>query len=179
MANKILAVLEQREGILKKSAFEVVSAVRNLAEQLNLEPEAVVVGDNVSNIEEIAIYGLNKIVQFRNTDLADYSSSGYKEVVTGYAKETDADYIILSNTALGKDLAPRIAVGIDAGCMIDCINLDATTGELIATRPIYAGKALIDIKCNTAKKVITIRPNVIKAQPVENPNSPTIRNESS
>lgn len=174
MANKILAVLEQREGILKKSAFEVVSAVRNLAEQLNLEPEAVVVGDNVSNIEEIAIYGLNKIVQFRNTDLADYSSSGYKEVVTGYAKETDADYIILSNTALGKDLAPRIAVGIDAGCMIDCINLDATTGELIATRPIYAGKALIDIKCNTAKKVITIRPNVIKAQPVENPNSPTI-----
>ena len=174
MANKILAVLEQREGILKKSAFEVVSAVRNLAEQLNLEPEAVVVGDNVSNIEEIAIYGLNKIVQFRNTDLADYSSSGYKEVVTGYAKETDADYIILSNTALGKDLAPRIAVGIDAGCMIDCINLDATSGELIATRPIYAGKALIDIKCNTAKKVITIRPNVIKAQPVENPNSPTI-----
>ena len=109
-----------------------------------------------------------------NTDLADYSSSGYKEVVTGYAKETDADYIILSNTALGKDLAPRIAVGIDAGCMIDCINLDATTGELIATRPIYAGKALIDIKCNTAKKVITIRPNVIKAQPVENPNSPDI-----
>ena len=174
MANKILAVLEQREGILKKSAFEVVSAVRNLAEQLNLEPEAVVVGDNVSNIEEIAVYGLNKIVQFRNTDLADYSSSGYKEVVTGYAKETDADYIILSNTALGKDLAPRIAVGIDAGCMIDCINLDATSGELIATRPIYAGKALIDIKCNTAKKVITIRPNVIKAQPVENPNSPTI-----
>ncbi|MEJ2504720.1 MAG: electron transfer flavoprotein subunit alpha/FixB family protein [Ignavibacteriaceae bacterium] len=174
MANKILAVLEQREGILKKSAFEVVSAVRNLAEQLNLEPEAVVVGDNVSNIEEIAIYGLNKIVQFRNTDLADYSSSGYKEVVTGYAKETDADYIILSNTALGKDLAPRIAVGIDAGCMIDCINLDATSGELIATRPIYAGKALIDIKCNTAKKVITIRPNVIKAQPVENPNSPDI-----
>ena len=65
MANKILAVLEQREGILKKSAFEVVSAVRNLAEQLNLEPEAVVVGDNVSNIEEIAIYGLNKIVQYR------------------------------------------------------------------------------------------------------------------
>ncbi|MCG6912658.1 electron transfer flavoprotein subunit alpha/FixB family protein [bacterium BMS3Abin03] len=174
MANKILAVLEQREGILKKSAFEVVSAVRNLAEQLNLEPEAVVVGDNVSNIEEIAVYGLNKIVQFKNTDLADYSSSGYKEVVTGYAKETDADYIILSNTALGKDLAPRIAVGIDAGCMIDCINLDATSGELIATRPIYAGKALIDIKCNTAKKVITIRPNVIKAQPVENPNSPDI-----
>ncbi|MCG6959179.1 electron transfer flavoprotein subunit alpha/FixB family protein [bacterium BMS3Abin03] len=174
MANKILAVLEQREGILKKSAFEVVSAVRNLAEQLNLEPEAVVVGDNVSNIEEIAVYGLNKIVQFKNTDLADYSSSGYKEVVAGYAKETDADYIILSNTALGKDLAPRIAVGIDAGCMIDCINLDATSGELIATRPIYAGKALIDIKCNTAKKVITIRPNVIKAQPVENPNSPTI-----
>ncbi len=174
MANKILAVLEQREGILKRSAFEVVSAARNLAEQLNLEPEVVVVGYDVSNIEEIVTYGLNKIVHLKSADLADYSSSGYKETITNYAKETDADYIILSNTALGKDLAPRIAVGIDAGCMIDCINLDASSGELIATRPVYAGKALIDIKCNSAKKVITIRPNVIKTKPVENPASPNV-----
>ena len=169
MANKILAILEQRDGLLKKSAFEVVSSAHNSASKLNIEAEAVVVGNDVSNIEEIAAYGINKIIHLKNADLADYSSSGYKEAITNYAKETDADYLIFSNTALGKDLAPRIAVGLDAGCLIDCTNLDASSGELIATRPIYAGKALIDIKCNSAKKVITIRPNVFKPARVENP----------
>ena len=174
MANKILAVLEQRDGILKKSAFEVVSAAHNLASQLNLEAEAVVVGNDISNINEISSYGINKIIHFKSADLANYSSSGYKDIVTNYAKETDADYIILSNTSLGKDLTPRIAVGLEAGCLIDCTNLDASSGELIATRPIYAGKALIDIKCNSEKKVITIRPNVFKAQRIENPAAPEI-----
>jgi electron transfer flavoprotein alpha subunit len=171
MANKILAVLEQREGILKRSAFETVSVVYNLVSQLNLEAQAIVVGNEISNMNEIPSYGINKIIHLKNTELADYSSSGYKEAVTNYAKETDADYIIISNTSLGKDLAPRIAVGLEAGCLMDCIKLDTSSGELIATRPIYAGKALIDIKCNSAKKVITIRPNVFKMQRVDNPAS--------
>ena len=171
MANKILAALEQREGILKRSAFEVVSVAHNLATQLNLEAQAVVVGNVISNIDEIPSYGINKIIHLKNTGFADYSSSGYKEVITDYAKETDADYIVISNTSLGKDLAPRIAVGLEAGCLMDCTKLDTSSGGLIATRPIYAGKALIDIKCNTVKKVITIRPNVFKAQKVDNPAS--------
>ena len=171
MANKILAVLEQREGILKRSAFEAVSVAHNLVSQLNLEAQAIVVGNEISNIDEIPSYGINKIIYLKNTELANYSSSGYKEAVTNYAKESDADYIIISNTSLGKDLAPRIAVGLEAGCLMDCIKLDTSSGELIATRPIYAGKALIDIKCNSAKKVITIRPNVFKAQRVDNPAS--------
>jgi electron transfer flavoprotein alpha subunit len=171
MANKILAVLEQREGILKRSAFEAVSVAHNLVSQLNLEAQAIVVGNEISNIDEIPSYGINKIIHLKNTELANYSSSGYKEAVTNYAKETDADYIIISNTSLGKDLAPRIAVGLEAGCLMDCIKLDTSSGEIIATRPIYAGKAIIDIKCNSAKKVITIRPNVFKAQRVDNPAS--------
>ena len=171
MANKILAVLEQREGILKRSAFEAVSVAHNLVSQLNLEAQAIVVGNEISNIDEIPSYGINKIIHLKNTELANYSSSSYKEAVTNYAKESDADYIIISNTSLGKDLAPRIAVGLEAGCLMDCIKLDTSSGEIIATRPIYAGKAIIDIKCNSAKKVITIRPNVFKTQRVDNPAS--------
>jgi len=169
MANKILAVLEQRDGILKRSAFEVVNTAYKLASQLNLEAEAVVVGNDVSNINDIVSYGIKKIIHLKNADLANYSSSGYKKAVVDYAKETDTDYIILSNTSLGKDLAPRIAVGLNAGCLIDCTSLDTSSGELIATRPIYAGKAFIEVKCNSIKKVITIRPNVFKAEHVENP----------
>lgn len=164
MANKILAVLEQRDGVLKRSAFETVSAAFKIASELNLEAEAVVVGNEISNINDIGNYGISKVVHLKNADLANYSSSGYRDAIVNYATEVDADYIMLANTSLGKDLAPRLAVKIGAGCLMDCVKLDTTSGELTATRPVYAGKALVDVKFNSGKKVITIRPNVFKAK---------------
>jgi len=164
MANKILTVLEQRDGVLKRSAFETVSAAFKIASELNLEAEAVVVGNEISNINDIGNYGISKVVHLKNADLANYSSSGYRDAIVNYAIEVDADYIMLANTSLGKDLAPRLAVKIGAGCLMDCVKLDTTSGELTATRPVYAGKALVDVKFNSGKKVITIRPNVFKAK---------------
>ncbi len=63
---------------------------------------------------------------------------------------------------MGKDLAPHIAVQIDAGILVDCIKLEVSGSDLIATRPIYAGKALLDVKLNSDRKIFTIRPNVFK-----------------
>ena len=179
MANKILAVLEQRDGFLKRSAFETVSAAYKIASELNLEAEAVVVGNDISNINDIGNYGITKVVHLKNADLVNYSSSGYRDAIVNYAIEVDADYIMLANTSLGKDLAPRLAVKIGAGCLMDCVKLDTSSGELTATRPVYAGKALVDVKFNSGKKVITIRPNVFKAQPSENSSVDVTVNEVS
>ena len=167
MSNKILAVLEQREGTLKKSAFETVSTVQKLASELKLEAEAVVVGNEISNINNIGKYGIKKVVHLKNAEFANYSSSGYRDAIVNYATETDADYVVIANTTLGKDLAPRIAIRLNAGCIMDCIKLDTSSGELIATRPVYAGKALVDVKFKSSKKLVTIRPNVFKADASE------------
>jgi electron transfer flavoprotein alpha subunit len=174
MAAKILAILEQRDGLLKRSAFETVQQASQLAKDLSLEAEAVVVGGDVENLNEISKYGIAEIVHLKSSDLSNYSSSGYTSAIIDYAKETDADYLIFSNTSLGKDLAPRVSIRLNAGCIIDCIKLDCSSGELVATRPVYAGKALVDVKLNSAKKVITIRPNVFKAVPLDTPLNPEI-----
>jgi len=170
MANKILAVLEQREGLIKRSSFEAVNTAANLAKDLNTSAEAVVVGDTISNINEVSKYGIQKITHLKNTELSYYSSSGYSEIISNFAKELDADILILSNTAFGKDLAPRLSVRLDSGCVVDCIKLNVSENEIICSRPTYAGKALIDVKLLSNKKVITIRPNVFKAHIAENAN---------
>jgi len=66
----------------------------------------------------------------------------------------------MSATAMGKDCAPRVAVKLKAGYAADCTALRIENGELIATRPVYAGKALTDVKFNSQIKVVTLRPNV-------------------
>ncbi|MGD8307194.1 MAG: electron transfer flavoprotein subunit alpha/FixB family protein, partial [Ignavibacteria bacterium] len=171
MANKILAVLEQREGTLKRSAFETVSVTNKLASELNLEAEAVVCGNEISNINDVGNYGISKVTHLKNAEFQNYSSTGYRDAVFNFAAETDTDYLVLANTNFGKDLAPRLAVKLDAGCIMDCINIDSSSGEIIATRPVYAGKALVEVKFTASKKIITIRPNVFKAASSENPGS--------
>ena len=169
MANKILVVLEQRDGQIKRSGFEAASTAVNLAKDLNTTAEAVVVGDVISNINDVSKYGIQKVMHIKNSDLANYTSSGYTDLISNLAKEFDYDIFILSNTALGKDLAPRLSIRLDAGCIVDCIKLNFSGSELTFTRPTYAGKALIDFKLLSNKKVITLRPNVFKAQLVVNP----------
>jgi electron transfer flavoprotein alpha subunit len=141
---------------------------------LNTIAEAVVVGDAINNLNEISKYGIQKITHLKNSELANYSSSGYTEVISNLAKESDFDILILSNTALGKDLAPHLSIKLDAACVVDCIKISVSGNDIICTRPTYAGKALVDLKLLSNKKVITIRPNVFKAQVTENSNPPEI-----
>ena len=168
MANKILAILEQREGSIKKVSFEAASVASKLAKELNLEVEAVVVGSDLKDLNEISKYGITKVVHLKSSDFSDYTSSGYTEVISNYAKEINSVCLIVGNTALGNDLAPRLAVKLSAGCVMDCVNLQVESSEVIATRPIYAGKAFIKVKLTSDVKVFTIRPNVFKAEQSEN-----------
>jgi len=165
MGNTILAILEQREGKLKKSALETASIAAKLGKDLNLSVQAVAIGNDISNLDDASKYGISKITHFKNESLENYSSSAYSVIVTEFAKEISADYLIIANTALGKDLAPRVSVKLNAGCLADCVKLDVNSGEILTTRPIFAGKALMDAKLKSEIKIFTIRPNVFK--PVE------------
>ncbi len=164
MANKILAILEQRDNKLKRSAFEVLSTAAKLAGDLNLEAEALVIGNEIENISEAGKYGIKKLVHFKNDQLTNYSTSAYTGIISDYAKENGISVLIISGTALGKDLAPHISARLNAGCLMDCVSIDASSGEIKATRPVYAGKALIDVKLNTDIKILVLRPNVFKTE---------------
>ncbi len=162
MANKILVYLEQRNGSIKKSSFEAAKIGKEFADKLGHELEAVVVGGEVSDIEKVGGYGVPKVTHLKNSDLELYSSSAYSKLVAEQAKSAGADTIIFPATSLGKDLAPRVTAKLDAGIAMDCIEFDFSE-NVVATRPIYAGKALLDVKLNSEVKVYTIRPNVFDA----------------
>lgn len=167
MAEKILAVLEQRDNLLKKVSFEAASVAVNLSTKLNLQAEAVVVGNDISNLADVSKYGISKITHLKSENLANYSSSGYAEALSEFAAENGAKILIFPNTAMGVDLAPRVAVKLNAGIVMDCNKIDVTENQLVATRPVYAGKALIDVKLKSDVKIFTIRPNVFKPVTVD------------
>ncbi|NMB82867.1 MAG: electron transfer flavoprotein subunit alpha/FixB family protein [Ignavibacteria bacterium] len=163
MGNKILVFIEQRNSQIKKASFEAAKTAHDLSSKLSLEAEAVVIGNDINNLESIGNYGINKVKHFKNPDLLSYSPSAYTKILNEYAEESGASIIIVPNTSLGKDLAPRVSAKLDAGLAMDCIALDVQSKEIIATRPIYAGKVLLDVKLSSPVKIFTLRPNIFPA----------------
>ncbi len=165
MAKRVLTFAEQREGKFKKSAFEAVRTGRKIADEISAQYFALVIGDeNAEKIApELGNYGAEKVFVVSEPRLAQYSLTAYAKIIAEAMQKLDADYLFMSATAMGKELAPKVAGKIDAGFALDCTDLKVENGEVIATRPVYAGKAFIKVKINSDKKIYTLRPNVFPA----------------
>ncbi|MBI2618590.1 MAG: electron transfer flavoprotein subunit alpha/FixB family protein [Ignavibacteriales bacterium] len=158
---KILAFAEQRDNQFKKVAFEVIKAARKVADEAQAELVALVVGSAVQGIAaSLGGYGASRVVVVEDPNLALYSTTAYAKIIREVANKENADVVMLPATAMGKDVAPRVAVRLEAGLVADCTALTVEGGNLVATRPVYAGKALIETVVTSPRKVFTLRPNV-------------------
>ena len=160
MANKFIVFVEQRDGIIKKSSLEVLKKSALLATSVNANIEAVTIGNEISNLENIGRYGVSKITHLKNIELVQYSVSAYTDLLVSFALESEANTFLFANTAMGKDLAPALAIKLNSGIIVDCVELEVEENNLIATKPVYAGKALTIVKSNSEKNIFTLRPNV-------------------
>lgn len=166
---KILTYIEQRNGEIKRASLEALSFSKKIANDLNGEVIAVSIGKSIKEVDKLKKFGASKFYFLKSYELNYYSPSAFSKLLSDFAIEINADILIFSNTALGKDLSPRVSAKLNAGIGVDCVNVNIVDGEIIYTRPIFAGKALIDCKFKTKTKVLTLRTNVF----------PLIENESS
>ncbi len=160
MANKFLVFIEQRSGIVKKSSLEAVKVAADFSARLSGNVEAVTIGNEIEGLDKIGAYGVSKVTFFKNSELVNYSPSAYTELISKFAIENGFDHLFFGATSMGKDLAPYVSVKVDAGLAMDCVMLNTNGSEIIATRPIYGGKALIDVKIKSPIKIFALRPNV-------------------
>ena len=164
---KIIAFAEQRDSKIKKSSFETVQMARKIADQLGAECAALIIGSGVeSSAGELGNYGAPRVLVVDDPKLANHSNTGYAKVISEVVAKEGAGVLFLPASQMGKDLAPRVAIKLNAGLASDCVGLKVENGEVIATRPVYAGKALIDVRVKTGTKIYSLRPNVFTAAPV-------------
>lgn len=162
---KILAFAEQRENKFRKSSFEAVFAAKAIADQLGAEFVALAVGSGVEGIAaELGKYGAQRVLVVDDPKLELHSNGAYAKTIADVVTMEGASMVFLAASQMGKDLAPRIAVKLKAGLAADCTSLKIEGNEIIATRPVFAGKALTDVKVLTPVKVFTLRPNVFTAR---------------
>jgi len=167
MAKGIWVFAEQREGQVKKVAFELLSEGRKIADQLGEELAAVVVGKDVAGLaDSLGAHGADKVYVVEGDALENYTTDGYTKAVADLVQQNEPSALLLGCTVTGRDLAASVAQRLETGLMTDCTAMELADGQLVFTRPIYAGKAFVKASCPDARPVMaTIRPNTFAVAP--------------
>ncbi|MEM7205642.1 MAG: electron transfer flavoprotein subunit alpha/FixB family protein [Planctomycetota bacterium] len=160
MSNHIVVLAEAREGALKKASLETVSAARELASQAGGQVVVVLAGKGLDNaVAELGKSGADRVIAIDSPVLEHYSGDGYCRALVEQVKPLTPTAVLMAHTAMGKDLAPRVAAALETGLASDVTALHVEDGKLGATRPVFAGKAYQKVMADRTPFMATVRPN--------------------
>lgn len=159
----VLIFIEHSEGLIKKSAHEVLTYGAKLAAQLGTTAEGLVLGTISENLTTLGKYGVTKINQINNKLLNTIDSKLYAATIAEAVTLTGASVVIFSHTPTGKSIAARVSAKLKAGLVSGAAALPDTSNGFIVRKSVFSSKAFANISINTAIKVISVNPNSISA----------------
>jgi len=158
-----LVVLEQRDGCLKRSSVDVWNAVQELASVCSARVCGLLPG-GCSPLPLSLLSGSGVIHTVADEVLSRYLPDAYAEVVSNVAAETEADDIFMAATAMGKDLAPRIAMRTGAALVSDCSLAAGSGGSLSASTMLYAGSVSARAETRGERTLYVLRPSPVSSR---------------
>jgi len=151
---------EIREGKLKKTVYELMTAARKVVDESGGAVDAVLIGSNASGLgSDISDLGFRKI--FCIDSDRNYSTEGYAEILRNLLDDSGYAHIFMPATSMGRDLCPRVASMTGGVVFSDCVDIRWQDGRCLAKRPVYSGKLYVEVSgAEEGKPVfITVRPN--------------------
>ncbi len=159
---------EQRDGTIHPVTFELLGKAQELADELNQDVSALLLGYNVSSIvEELFKYGADRVFLADDPLLKNYRTISFTNVIEGLINEYKPNIFLLGATHIGRDLAPRISRRVGTGLTADCteLSIDPDEGILLQTRPAFGGNVMATIACRYSRpQMATVRPGVMEAR---------------
>jgi electron transfer flavoprotein alpha subunit len=157
---------EQRDGKLMSVAIELLGEGRKLAEALNTELCAVLLGENVrEQAEKLIAHGAEKVYFADHSELKSYRPGAYSRVITDAVNMYKPEILLMGATHIGRDLGPCLAINLKTGLTADCTKLEIGDEErnLYQTRPAFGGNLMATITCPYSRpQMATVRPGVME-----------------
>jgi electron transfer flavoprotein alpha subunit len=173
MAQGFLVYVETRNGKARKGSLEALSAARRLANDLNCQVSAVVIGDDCQQ-DVIRETGPDRLFAVSYADGVE-SRDAWIGTLHGLVQELEPEFVLASATSRGKDLLPGVAARFDSSVVQDITDAEISEGTLLFKRPIFAGKAFETVKCSRSTAFVTLRPNVFPLGAVDGASCETVQ----
>ncbi len=152
----VLVFADSSEGKFKKTAFEVVSYGKKVAEQLGTNVVALTI--NGGDASELYTYGAEKVVEVKN-ELNSFNAKAYAEIIKQASEAQGADTVIIDSSVDGLTVAPLVAVRLEAGYASNVVDLPSSTAPFVVKRKAFSNKGFNNTEIATGKRVIGVAKN--------------------
>jgi len=155
----IAVFIEQREGEVRKIAWQMLSEARRLVDAAGGEVWGVHLHAAACDTAATAgKYGAHKLFVAASEHFKLYNSEAYAVALKSFVEAQKPDLLLMGATAMGKDLAPKLAAKLQCPAISDSVGLKLD-GGLEVRRPIFAGKCYVDVRPKSDFVIVGIRPN--------------------
>lgn len=155
----VLIFLDQADGQIKKSAYELLSYGSSIAKQKGVSAEAVVFGSVSTDLSVLGKYGVQKIYTVEGTAFQHVDAQVFAAAVVEVVNQVGASVVVFSHNQTGKAVAPRVAARLKAGYVSGACALPDITNGFVVKKTVFSGKAYANVQINTAIAVIALNPN--------------------
>ena len=153
----VLVFTESEEGKFKKTAYEVVSYARGIADMMGTNVTALTI--NADETASLGTYGADKVVHIKSDKLAKFTANAYASALTQAAQKEGSKVIVLSSSANAKYLAPILAVDLNAGYASNIVALPESESPFTVKRTAFTNKAFNHTEITTDIKIIGLSKN--------------------
>ena len=173
---------QQVDNELSGIAFELLGKAKELAQPLQTEVTAVLIGSDVKGlVDQLAQYGADKVIVVDDPELKEYRTEPYAHALASVINEFKPEIVLVGATAIGRDLGPRVSARVATGLTADCTILEIGDfplnpipgkeqkhNQLLMTRPAFGGNTIATIACpDNRPQMATVRPGVMqKIEPI-------------
>ncbi len=161
----VLAVAETRNGRFGSVSGEVVSAARGLADSLGSQVDvAALAGPGSGELAAtLSARGADRVLEIDTGEPGPASVAVNAAALAALTRERGYAAAVFAATGPGRDLAPRVAAKLASPLLTDVVAVEADGAGIVATRPVFAGKALARVRVGRAPVLLSVRPNVFAA----------------
>lgn len=148
----------------KNLTLELLGKGKELADKLQTELAAVLLGQNVENqAHELIGFGADKVYMVNNPLFKELRAEPYVSALTSLAKQYEPEILLIGSTKRGKEVASRVATRLETGCVPDCIHLSIDgNGRLLMGRIVYGGNAVATHFSRVKPQIATVPPRVFE-----------------
>ncbi|MCL0082504.1 electron transfer flavoprotein subunit alpha/FixB family protein [Dehalococcoidia bacterium] len=162
----VLIVGELSDGKLASITAELLGIGRKLADDLDEGLSAVFIGNGITDVAGEAItLGADKVYVIDDPLFKDYVTDSYVGALEKLSNDQAPEILLLGQTSMGRDLAPRLAFRLGTAVTLDCVDLalDPDTKLLQKSKPVYGGNAMaVYVSEEGRPQMATIRPKAME-----------------
>ena len=151
---------------VEQTALGLLTKGRELAAELGKPLVVALLGEGAAEqAESCFAHGATKAYVASDSALEVFQAATYASALAQIVAQAEADVVLTGSTRRGRELAPRLAQNLSAGCATDVTNLSVQDGRLVTERRALGGNTVSAETVTSDRHIVAVMPKLYDAEP--------------